>query len=107
MLDGVSVVGAWALHELVEVVRLALLGLLAHAIHHGDQCRVGRSTLTLLVLFAPMCGGAFVWVRTLGFDLMLASVEDRSDCLLAGGMVGGNVEQVMGGMGLQAAKLMD
>ena len=27
--DGVGVVGAWAIHELVEVVRQALLGLLA------------------------------------------------------------------------------
>ena len=29
-------VGAWALHDLVEVVRLALLGLLARTIGHGD-----------------------------------------------------------------------
>ena len=36
VLDGVGVVGAWALHELVKVVRMALLGLLAHVISHGD-----------------------------------------------------------------------
>ena len=41
--DGVGVVGAWAIHELVEVVRLALLGLLAHAISCGDQRGVGQS----------------------------------------------------------------
>ena len=37
VLDGVGVVGAWTLHELVEVVGLALLGLLAHAFSHSDQ----------------------------------------------------------------------
>ena len=37
VLDGVGVVGAWTLHELVEVVRLALLGLLAYMIGSGDQ----------------------------------------------------------------------
>ena len=37
MLDGVGVVGAWHLQELVEVVGLALLGLLARMISHGDQ----------------------------------------------------------------------
>ena len=35
--DGVAVVGAWAIHELVEVVRQSLLGLLARAISRGDQ----------------------------------------------------------------------
>ena len=34
-------------------------------------------------------------------------VEDRSDRLLTGGVVSGDVEQVAGGTGLQAAKLMD
>ena len=32
VLDGVSMVGAWAIHELVEVVRQALLGLFVHVI---------------------------------------------------------------------------
>ena len=50
VLDGVSVVGAWAIHELVIVVRLALLGLLAHVISHGDQCGVGQPAPILLVL---------------------------------------------------------
>ena len=39
--------------------------------------------------------------------LVPASTEDRSDRLLAGGMVRGDVEQVVGGTGLQAAKLVD
>ena len=61
VLDGVGVVSAWALHELVEVVGLALLGLLARTIDHGDQSRVGRLALILLVLLAPMCGGPSSW----------------------------------------------
>ena len=54
VLDEVDVVCAWTLHELIEVVGLALLGLLARVIGRGDQSRVGRSALILLVLFAPL-----------------------------------------------------
>ena len=46
-------------------------------------------------------------VLTLGLALVLASIEDRSDRLLARGVVRGDVEQVAGGTGLQAAKLVD
>ena len=100
-------VGAWALHELAEVVRLALLGLLARAISRGDQLRVGQSALILLVLFAPLHGGALVLVLALSLALVPASTKDRSDRLLAGGVVHGDVEQVAGGTGLQTANLVD
>ena len=46
-------------------------------------------------------------VPTLCITFVLASVEDRSDHLLAEGMVSGDVEQVAGGTGLQASKLVD
>ena len=39
--------------------------------------------------------------------LGLAFIEDRLDRLLAGGVVNGDVEQVVGGTRLQAAKLVD
>jgi len=107
VLDGVGVVGARALHELVEVVRQALLGLLARTIDHGDQRGVGRSATILLVLFAPLRGGALILILALGLALVLALVKDRSDRLLAGGVVRGDVKQVAGGMGLQVAKLVD
>ena len=68
--DGVGVVGAWALHELVE-----LLGLLARVISHGDQRRVGRSAMIFLVLFAPLCGGALVLILALGLAFALAFIE--------------------------------
>ena len=45
-------------------------------------------------------------VPTLVLAFVLASIEDRSDRLLTGGMVSGDVEQVAGGMGLQVAKLV-
>ena len=93
-------VGAWTLHELVEVVGLALLGLLDRATSHGDQIRVGRSALILLVLLAPLCGGALVLVLALGLAIVPAFVEELSDRLLAGGMVCGGVKQVAGGTGL-------
>ena len=70
MFDGVGVVGAWALHELIEVVQKALLGLLVCVISRGDQRGVGRSATIFSVLFAPLCGGALVLILT--FDLAFA-----------------------------------
>ena len=69
--DGVGVVGAWALHELIEVVQKALLGLLVHLISRGDQHRVGRSAAIFSVLFAPLRGGAFVLILVLGLTFCL------------------------------------
>ena len=90
-------VGARAIHELVEVVRQALLGLPTHTISYGDQRGVGRSAPILFVLLAPLCGGALVLVLALGLAFVLASIEDCFDRLLARGMVCGDVEQVTGG----------
>ena len=84
MFDGVGMVGAWTIHELVEVVRQARLGLFAHAISYGDQCGVGRSALLLFVLIVSLRGGALVLVLVLGIAFVLASVEDCPDRLLAG-----------------------
>ena len=64
--DGVVVVGARALLELVEVARRVLLGLLAHVISHGDQRGVGRSAAIFSILFPPLCGGALVLILVLG-----------------------------------------
>ena len=107
VLDGVSVVGAWGIHALVKVVRLALLGLLARAISRGNEHRVVQSVPILFVLFAPLCGGALVLILVLGLALVLASTKDRSDRILTGGVVHGDVEQVAHGSGLQTAKPVD
>ena len=107
VLDGVGMVGAWAIYELVEVVRQALLGLFAHATSYGDQRGVVQSAPVLFVLIAPLRGGALVLVLTLGLAFVLAFVEDRSDRLLAEGVVRGDVEQVVGGTRIQTAKIVD
>ena len=75
--DGVGLVGAWALHELIEVVRKTLLGLLAHEISRGDQRGVGRSVAIFSVLFAPLRGGALVLILALDLALAPASVGAR------------------------------
>ena len=46
-------------------------------------------------------------VLTLGLALVSATAKDHSDRLLTGGMVRGDVEQDIGGSGLQTAKLVD
>ena len=107
MLDGVGMVAAWTLHELVEVVGLALLGLLARMIGRGDQGWVGRSSSILLVLLAPLCGGAFALVLVLGLTPVPAIAKGCSDRLLTGGLVHYDVEQVAGGTGLHTAELVD
>ena len=105
--DGVGVVGARAVHELVEVIRQSLLGLLARAISRGNHRGVVRSVPILFVFLATLCGGALVLVYALGLAFVLASAKDRSDHLLARGVVSGDVEQVAGGTVFQAAKLVD
>ena len=44
-------IGAWALHELMEVARRVLLGLCARVISRGDQHGVGQSVAILSILF--------------------------------------------------------
>ena len=46
-------------------------------------------------------------ILALGLALVPAFIEDCTDRLLTGGMVRGDVEKVVGGTGLQTAKLMN
>ena len=46
-------------------------------------------------------------VLALGLALILTTAEDHPDCLLAGGMVHGDVKQVTGDTGLHTAELVD
>ena len=75
MFDGLGVVGAWVLHELIEVIRKVLLGLLVRVISRGDQRRVSRSATIFFVLFAPLRGGALLLILVLGLAFALATVE--------------------------------
>ena len=79
MFDGVGVVGARAIHELMEVARRVLLGLCARTISRGDQRGVGQSVAILFVLFPLLCGGALVLILALGLALALASVGARRE----------------------------
>ena len=69
MFDGVGMVWARAIHEFVEVVRQSLLGLPGCAISRGDQRGVVRPALILLVLLAPLSGGASSGSARLGLPL--------------------------------------
>ena len=83
MVDGIVVVGARALHELVKVARRVLLGLSVHVICHGGQRRVGWSVAILSVLLSPLCGGAFILILAHGLAFVVAPVEARQKrCLL-------------------------
>ena len=75
MFDGIVVVGAWALHELVKVTQRVLLGLRARMIGHGDRREVGRSAAILSILFSPLHGGALILILVLGLTFAAASVE--------------------------------
>ena len=67
-------VGARALHELVEVARRVLLGLLARVVSRGDQRGVGRSAAIFFVLFTLLRGGALILILALGLAIASTSV---------------------------------
>ena len=68
-------VGAWALHEHMEVARRVLLGLLACVINRGDQRGVGRTAAIFSILFPLLRGGALVLILVLGLAFASTSVE--------------------------------
>ena len=67
-------VGARALHELMEVAQRVLLGLLAHVISHGDQRGVGWSAAIFSVLFPLLSGGALILILALGLAFASAFI---------------------------------
>jgi hypothetical protein len=80
VLDGVAVVAAWLLQELLKVVIVALS--LAHSV---SRCNcVGVVATSVPPLLLVLCrGGALVLLRTLGLSYGLAIGEDYPDRLLA------------------------
>ena len=77
MVDGIIVVGARALRELVLVSRLVLLRLSAQVVGRGDRRGVSRSTAILSILFSPLRGGALVLIMALGLTFAVDSVGAR------------------------------
>ena len=102
MFYGVVMVGARALHELVEVARRILLGLRARMISRGDQRGVGWSAAILSVLFSPLRGGALVLILALGFALALAFVVAPQGRRLLGGF--GQRSAVLGHQGWDSGR---
>ena len=84
MFDGIVVVGARALRELVKVARRVLLGLSARVICHGDQRGVGRLAVILFVLFSPLRGGALILILAFGLSFAMGPVEARQKRRLLG-----------------------
>ena len=69
MFDGVGVVGAWVVHELVEVVRQSLLGLLARAISSATNAVLSDRRRSFL-FFLPLCvEGPSSWSMCLALPL--------------------------------------
>ena len=93
MLDGEGMVWAWPFEQLLKVVR-GNLGRLSTRLAVGGGHE--RALMSLLVLLVGTVGGVFTSVL-IPFCLALEAVEDRSDHLLARGMAGGDVEELLGG----------
>ena len=94
--DGIVVVGARALHELVKVAHRVLLGLSARVICRGGQRGVGRLAAILSVLFSPLRGGALVLILAPGLTFIAAPVEARQKRRLLGVLDKGPWFQVSG-----------
>ena len=77
MVDGIVVVGARALHEIVEEAQRVLLGLCARVIGHGDRREISRLVAILSVLFSPLRGGPLILILALGLTFVVAPVEAR------------------------------
>ena len=86
IVDGIVVVGARALHEIVEVARRVLLGPRARMIGRGNRRKVSRLAAILSVLFFPLRGGALVLILALGLTFVAASVEARWERRLLEGL---------------------
>ena len=97
-------VRAWPFKQLLEVVQGTLSRLLTPLVVGGGHERA--LALLLVLLLARIVGGAFVGVLV-PLCLALEWVKDRSDRILARGMAGGNVEELLGGSRALTSQLMD
>jgi hypothetical protein len=97
-------VGARLVQELVEVVvsqRALVLAL------GGRDLTSGRRSAVLLVLPVLAARGRSVAVAPLLFRLALVTLKDGPDRLLAGGMVGGDLQELVRGARLLAPQFVD
>ena len=94
MLDGESVVRAWPFKQLLEVVRGAL-GELSTPLAVSDGHERALAPL-LVLLFAGIVRGVFAGVLV-PLCLAFEAFKNRPDRLLARGVAGGDVEELLGG----------
>ena len=94
MLDREGMVRAWPFEQLLKVVR-GTLGGLPTPLAVGSGHERALAPLPILHL-AWTVRGTFAGVLV-PLCLALEAVEDRSDRLLARGMAGGDVEELLGG----------
>ena len=94
MLDGESMVRAWPFEQLLKVVRGTLGGLLTPLAVGSGHKRALTPLLVLLLVGTVGCTFADVLVP---LRLAFEAVKNCSNRLLARGMVGGDVEELLGG----------
>ena len=94
MLNGEGMVRAWPLEQLLEVVQGTLRGLPTPLVVGSGHERALTPLLVLLLVGAV--GGAFTDVLV-PLCLALGAVKNRLDRLLARGVAGGDVEELLGG----------
>ena len=97
-------VRAWPFEQLLEVVCGTLGGLLIPlAVGSGHE----RALAPLLVLLlVGAVGGTFAGILV-SLRLALEAVKNRSDRLLARGMAGGNVKELLGGSQALVSQLVN
>jgi hypothetical protein len=104
VLDGLAMVGARFLLELLEVI---VVSLSLDRLVGSCDC-VGVREMPVPPLPLVLCyGGALFLLRTFGLSHGLATGEDCPDCLLAGGMVCGDVLEITSGEWLSTAELVN
>ena len=104
MLYGKGTVWAMPFEQLLEVVWGSLSGLLTPLVVGGGLVQALAPLLVLLL--ARTVGGTFADVLVL-LCLALEAVEDRSDRLLARGVAGGDVEELLGGLWALTSQLVN
>jgi len=104
VLDGEGMVWAWPLEQLVKVIRGALDRRSTSFLLGGGHERALAPLLVLL--FDKTLGGALLGAVIL-LCLAFEAVEDRSDRLLARGVAGGDVEELLGGSWVLMSQLVN
>ena len=97
-------VGTWLLQQLIEVVAPGRPPFLL--VGRRDLFAGGRAAVLLVLPSLPTRGG-LIWVPSLRLCRGLVPHKDSSNCLLAGGMVGSDVQELASGARLLSTQFVD